>query len=219
MLAFWGDTRKNQKIWFSNPHENKIFPLSQRCRNADTKSVSSTMGILNATKAVYNIENLPIKAVKDVLNAIRSNTAVENGKIPAFRVDIDCNWVACKLGGNKCPRNAAATTADFIECLAKYGFIVTPICDGEARHHSKRASVDRVAKKEIARLKLTKARLDLLAVSQQLRDNVDLDVEDRDRLKRQKDELNNFVSKLDKKCVDVGLFRSFSKDLIDEQWM
>ena len=101
------------------------------------------MGINSAKSLTFNIKKLNIRAIKDVIKCIRNPT-----ELSFFKIDVDCNWVAFKLGCAKKPQEAASKTADFLQCLASCGFIVTPICDGERRHHSKRASIERIAKFE-----------------------------------------------------------------------
>ena len=130
------------------------------------------MGSKTPSQLIYSIENLSMEAARDVAlslkktpvqnveNTVRSsdeeqdNEDEENQNINPSSMphaDVDCNWIAFMLGANKCPHEAASKTADFLECLANYGFIVTPICDGKERHHSKRASMERIAKKEKAK--------------------------------------------------------------------
>ena len=109
------------------------------------------MGVLSGTQLVYNIENIPMKGVKDAISSIRrtrtnnENTNIESPAVPSpLSADVDCNLVAFLLGGNKYPHLAASKTADFLECLAKYGFVVTPICNGHLWYHSKQATTDRI---------------------------------------------------------------------------
>ena len=110
-------------------------------------------------------------------------------------------------------QEAASLTCDFLECLARYGFVVTPICDGEIRHHSKRASIDRIAKSDKSKIESTLARLRLTALTQRLRNDNDLNNEKKDKIQKEKEDLNKKVSKLENKSVDTGLPPSFASDL------
>ena len=94
----------------------------------------------------------------------QQSTDCNNGR---YCIDVDCNWVAYNLGGMvKQPDKAVSLTCNFLEVLARSGFRVTPICDGDLRHHSKRASIERVAEAQKAKVKSHLARYKLLAVSQ-----------------------------------------------------
>ena len=91
--------------------------------------------------------------------------------------------------------------------------MVTPICDGEIRHHSKRASIDRIAKSDKSKIESTLARLRLTALTQRLRNDNDLNNEKKDKIQKEKEDLNKKVSKLENKSVDTGLPPSFASDL------
>ena len=117
------------------------------------------MGIDNASLLVYAIKGLSILSIKKIVRHIhfqsstQTNTASNNHlDSDKIHVDVDCNWVACQLGGTKSPNEAASITCDFLLTLAEYGFVVTPICDGVRRHHSKRATISRIAKREKSKL-------------------------------------------------------------------
>ena len=84
-----------------------------------------------------------------------------------YYIDVDCNWVACYLGATKNPTEAAHITSDLLQALAARGFIVTPVCDGEIRHHSKRASIDRVVTNEKLKIRSLVDRYKLLSMTQQ----------------------------------------------------
>ena len=99
------------------------------------------MAIKSPTALVYHINNLSIKTLHDLLKIIRRTNQ-------PILIDVDCFWLAFKLGGSKNPDEAVHKVADFLQRLASYGFIVTPVCDGEQQHHSKRASTKQVANVE-----------------------------------------------------------------------
>ena len=166
------------------------------------------MGLKSAKSLTFNIKKLNIRAIKDTIKTIRNPA-----DLSFFKIDVDCNWVAFKLGCGKKPQEAASKTADFIQCLSSCGFIVTPICDGERRHHSKRASIERVAKYEKDRTMASITRLQLLATSTQLREETNLNTEEREELKNRQKELNKLVGKLEAKVENTGLYRSFASDL------
>ena len=178
------------------------------------------MGIKSSNYILHLIKNVSVKGLKDIIEkVIRLLPADENRNenlprsVVRFRIDVDCNWLAFKLGGGKRPQEAASKVADFLELLRKYGFIVTPICDGELRHHSKRASVERVANNEKNKIKATVARLQLMAVTQQLRADNNMDAEQKENLNKRKEDLDKSVFSLEAKTSSTGLLPSFAADL------
>ena len=52
---------------------------------------------------------------------------------------IDCNWVAHFVGRTR--GDYIQKTVDIFHILARVGFLVYPIVDGDIRHHSKQISV------------------------------------------------------------------------------
>ena len=183
--------------------------------------VYSTMGIKSAKKVTLNIKDLSMKGTKDIIDYVcRLDEQIQGGMLEGAeptssskRIDVDCNYIACKEGGMKKPEEATIKTADILVCLANYGFIVTPICDGSIRHHSKRASMERISKGEQNRIKYSVARLQLLATTQQLRDNNNLNDQQKQELQNRQTELNKLVSSLENKSNENALPPSFAIDL------
>ena len=170
------------------------------------------MGLTSPKALTYVIKNLNVRNLKDILESIRQLEGRSN-----LHFDVDCNWVAFKLGCNKNPDEATKKVVDFLECLAQYGFIVTPVCDGEQRHHSKRATTERQAKYEKAKIQSTVDRLMLVAVSQQLQNDTNLNEEERATLQNKQKVLNKSVASLESKVANNrGLHRSFAADLSTE---
>ena len=169
------------------------------------------MGIKQPKYFTYNIKGLTIRAVKDLIKSVRQITDRS-----ILKIDVDCNWLAFKLGANKKPNEAATKVADFLQCLASKGFIVTPICDGQIRHHSKRASTEREADNEKNKINASLARLELLAITHQLRSDIDIDDEERSRLQNKQRDLNRLVTKLETKASNGFLYPTFAADLDTE---
>ena len=90
-------------------------------------------------------------------------------------MDVDISWILEMVAGLKSPEEGAMLVAEILETFAHLGFIVQLICDGPIRHHSKRASVDRIARREKDALKCAVAHFELLALTQALRDNPEPD--------------------------------------------
>jgi hypothetical protein len=148
------------------------------------------MGIKSASSLLYHIKGLSIKSIKDIINNIyfkddQSSFPTSESRntiiCKKYLIDVDCNWVACHLGTTS-PDEAAYIICDFLEALSQYGFVVPPICDGERRHHSKRATVDQIAKREKLKAKTIGERFNLLSTSQKLQNILNLDVTERQRL-------------------------------------
>ena len=69
------------------------------------------------------------------------------------KIDVDISWIVRKLGIGKTEDSIMKEVSNFLKTLAHQGgFIVTPICDGDERHHSKRDYVNRIAKRERKRV-------------------------------------------------------------------
>ena len=172
------------------------------------------MGILSGNIITHLIKRLSVRDVKDSIKIIRQCGENESEHL---RLDVDISWIVFKIGANKKPPQEAVTlVCDFLQTLAKYGFVVTPICDGEIRHHSKRASTDCVSKREKDRVKATVSRLQLLNIGQQI--NNTNDVNEKERLKTRQAELNKVITTLENKVAKNGhtLPPSFAVDLDTE---
>jgi hypothetical protein len=163
------------------------------------------MGIKSASSLLYPIKGLSVKSIKDIINNIYFKDDESRDTIihKKYLIDVDCNWVACHLGATNSPDEAASITCDFLEALSQYGFVVTPICDGERRHHSKRATVDRIAKREKLKAKTIGERFRLLSTSQKLQNILNLDVTERQRLGDEREALNKSVKSLEKKLAQT----------------
>ena len=184
------------------------------------------MGIKSASKIISSCKNLTVKDIKDALNAViqqQHNVDENEPSAPSLSetvpnqqlvIDVDCNWVACYLGGTKTPTNAPSATADFLEVLSNYGFIVNPICDGQSRHFTKRASIDRVANREKCKIDAFESRYSLLNIIQQI--NNEVDAAKKEELQKKRDDLIKRIKSLENKCKNIGLSPTFASDLMNE---
>jgi hypothetical protein len=191
------------------------------------------MGIQHAASLLYVMKSLSIKSVKDMIrtkvahqhdyNANQQTTTQQSQHQPhhhqKYYIDVDCNWVACYLGATKNPTEAAHITSDLLQALAARGFIVTPVCDGEIRHHSKRASIDRVVTNEKLKIRSLVDRYKLLSMTQQKQysSNSNLDGNEKDLFEKELTALNKSVTSLERKNKrNHRLPSSFAKDLKEE---
>ena len=123
-------------------------------------------------------------------------------------IDVDCSWIACLVGRGKQPKEIAFAIAKFLVTLAQAGgFIVSPILDGDSRHHSKRATTSRNAKYEQNRIGAIQARFKALAISSKI-NNGQASENDREELCK----LNTKAEKLEKYSA-VHLTNTFESDL------
>ena len=67
-------------------------------------------------------------------------------------VDVDINWLAWKIGRGVKEAVIVERVVGFLVALAVSGFEVQPICDGKIRHRAKRATYQRIAKREKNRI-------------------------------------------------------------------
>ncbi len=107
------------------------------------------MGVKSAHQLLYLVQNISIADVKKV-----ARTRREDNNSP-YKLDVDCSILAYKFLQSKSvsPDEVAGLIANVMISLAKSGFMVTPICDPpDHRHHTKQAYVERIFKKEKARI-------------------------------------------------------------------
>ena len=169
---------------------------------------NTTMGLRGANSILYSITGLSIKALKE----IACSRASDDERL--VRIDVDCSWVAHKLAAKSghCSE-AGEMTAEVLHLLSKAGFVVTPICDPLHRHHSKRASVERIAKKEKARLTALFSRYELIALSQKM-GLPTLTAQEKAETEKEIESLNKIVKTSEKKASsNGGLSSSFVSDL------
>ena len=163
------------------------------------------MGVSGAEQLVYAIKNLSVAGVKHIArNRLNANERL-------CRIDVDCSWVAYKLlGKNGNASKAGELVAEFLILLAKAGFVPTPICDPQNRHHSKRESTRRVAEKEKARIEAVTARLKLTALAQK---RVGLQGDESEEAEKEMSRLDSLVKKYENVNAKPSLPCSFIQDL------
>ena len=102
------------------------------------------MGIKCGHAATHSITGLSINQIFAIANQ-RSRTyhAVD---IPPSSptIDIDASWVV-RSKTSISANNKVGYLIRLSLCFAKAGFNVVIVCDGDARHHSKRATTSRIA--------------------------------------------------------------------------
>ena len=96
---------------------------------------------------VWKATNLSTKDIKQLYDTgILSHSSVKQQKEKCCKIDVDVSWIVRKLGIGKAEDMIVKEVSLFLRALAHQGpFVVTPVCDGDKRHHSKRAYVDRVS--------------------------------------------------------------------------
>jgi hypothetical protein len=106
------------------------------------------MGLKSSNDVLWKAKNLNLTQLREAIQCLKTDT--ENKII---RVDVDCSWVACSFARGKNHAEIISTVGNFLHVLAmKIPAVVTPILDGEKRHHSKQDSTKRVAKREKRRI-------------------------------------------------------------------
>ena len=166
------------------------------------------MGLRGASSILFTITGLTLKALKE----ISRSRLPEDQRLVC--IDVDCNWVGHKLAaktGNY--HQAGEMTAEVLYLFAQAGFVVTPICDPQDRHHSKRASTARIVEKEKARLTALCSRYRLTALSQKLL-STNITADEKEEAEKEIVSLNKVVKTAEKKASTGGtLPSSFVEDL------
>ena len=65
------------------------------------------MGVNSASNIVYNIKNLSIKCIKNIIDSLRVNDTESINIFGTYRIDVDFKWLEFKLGSNKRINNAS----------------------------------------------------------------------------------------------------------------
>ena len=166
------------------------------------------MGLRGANSILFTVTGLTLKALKEIS---RSRLQEDQHLVC---IDVDCSWVGHKLAaktGNYL--QAGVMTAEVLHLLAQSGFVVTPICDPQDRHHSKRASTARITEKEKARLTALCSRYRLTALSQKLVDTT-ITADEKEEAEKEITSLNKVVNTAEKKASTCGTIPlSFVEDL------
>ena len=99
------------------------------------------------------------------------------------------SWIVRKLGIGKSEENIAKEVSHFLRELPHQGpFIVTPVCDGDKRHHSKRDFVKRVSQRHQKKKEGMAARYKSMSLEAEIEDALKAkgEVETEEHLKQQK---------------------------------
>ena len=119
------------------------------------------MGVSGQDKTLFKLKGLSIQNLKRIASSMES----------ALTIDVDINWLVYYICRGLRNEEIIRIVADFLATLASSEFIVTPICDGFIRHHSKRASISRIQTREQTRIDSTRARFEAMKISRLLKDN------------------------------------------------
>ena len=103
------------------------------------------MGVTSGSNIVYRITNL---SLEDVLLIVRSRKKdlfpnIEDEIIPLPTLDIDDSWVIRSC--NTISGSQVGYLCRLALFLCHNGFDVVVVCDGDIRHHSKQATMKRMA--------------------------------------------------------------------------
>ena len=142
------------------------------------------MGIDGSSKTIHVAKGLSIQ------NLIQ----ISRVRCAPLVIDIDISWLSYFIGRGKHEMIIIGKVSDFLITLAKSGFTVNPICDGFIRHHSKRASIKRVATKEKARIDAQATRCKGLVLSQKI---VSRTCKNIDEAKKKLEKVNKDVKKFE----------------------
>ena len=149
---------------------------------------------MEKVKGLYNL--------KSICNALKESPNTPN---ECLRVDVDCNWIA-----NLDQIKNVHEVVDFLQSSSINECVVTPICDGEFRHHSKRATIDRRAQQQKNRHQAAECKLKI----SQLKQRMAKDSHQSDETIREMNKLNKDLKKYEKNTTAVVL-DSFACDLSD----
>ncbi|MGH7955074.1 MAG: hypothetical protein ACREOZ_03855 [Gloeomargaritales cyanobacterium] len=129
------------------------------------------MGVSNASKTLYTTSELSL----DDLLVIGRHKREAMGRKGRPKIDIDASVYGYKLARR--PGGSIAAIVKIMTKLAMLGFDVAVVCDGDKRHHSKRASIEQTAAREGARIASIIMRGELLSVAEELQNGNFSDVE------------------------------------------
>ena len=113
------------------------------------------------------------------------------------QVYIDGNLWGCRWAHNDC--GAVPIIVEFIKLLASKGIQTTVILDGAVRHHSKRATTERLARREKARVEAILARMKITKLTAAL-ETTSLTTEVRDDIIQRRSLLEKTVSSRENAC-------------------
>ena len=171
-----------------------------------------TMGVKAAASILFSLKGVCLTALKNI-----ARSRLQENNHLCF-IDVDCSWLGYKLGRKSNGNDASTLTAEILLLLSKAGFIVTPVCDPPHRHHSKRASTERIASREKKRIDSLVSRYKITQISQRLRgaDAAGLTVEEIAQMERDLTELNKKAKVLERDETSGRLGGSFAEDLSRE---
>ena len=148
------------------------------------------MGFGNHSKSViFNVSGLTMRHIKCIIGA--HNIDNEEKK---YCIDVDMSWVLRKLGIGLTVETQIKKLSQLLQTIARDGFIVTPVCDNNFRHHSKRDSISRNFKREKARINALFARCKSISLSAEIRSNGGNITEEQEKERKL---LNNHSKKLE----------------------
>ena len=121
------------------------------------------MSISYAAQWLNKISNLSISQLYTVGSELQYGDLIASGPSVSEahrsraklqpRSVLDANWLANKLNSyNQAVRGSETRVLAFTQCLMSEGFEGYIVCDGQSCKESKRASVERVKKREKARI-------------------------------------------------------------------
>ena len=130
---------------------------------------------------------------------------------------IDANWLAYRLSSTS-KLSPEVIISKFVALLIKNSFQVCVICDGKSRHHSKRSSLQRSARREHQRILAIKCRLELTQLRTFLNDLPLSDIAQRSKMKTDIKKKETECLKLEKASQQVcgAEFVDSLRELMDD---
>ena len=107
------------------------------------------MGVKHRHKLTYSIKGLSLSRVELLAQAryleVKNNKKVKVVRIQQPTIDVDISWLY-RSKNNILEENRLSYVINICLAFARVGFVVVLVCDGNIRHHSKRATIERHAK-------------------------------------------------------------------------
>ena len=103
-----------------------------------------TMGIKCGHAATYSLKGLSLNQIYTIAKQRSIAYHAESVAPPSPTIDIDASWLV-RSKTSISPSNKIGHLMRVSICFVKAGFNVVIVCDGDSRHHSKRATTIRIA--------------------------------------------------------------------------
>jgi hypothetical protein len=152
------------------------------------------MGLKYAHIYTHQMKDLALHQIYTIASNRMSKNIGTGKRQPT--IDVDCSLVIRSRGGTPCTRTNAQYLVAYASTLAKIGFAVMLVFDGNHRHHSKRATIQRRSDCQRSKIEMIVKKTELLTVTED-RKNTD-SVEERNNLEKKQSDLKKQITS---KCI------------------